>query len=139
MKTDLEERIMATKNKLLEAAEELAQAEGSWADLSNALFGPDDGLIARAFPDEAERADFLKSDQYQAIRQLVRDAMKRTGLVEGATPQKSGRFVVRIPRSLHASLEAEATREGVSLNQLVTYKLAAQMPSEEVLAGIGQD
>jgi hypothetical protein len=50
--------------------------------------------------------------------------MDRHGLVEGGTPRKSGRFVVRRPHSLHAALEREAIAEGVSLNQLVVAKLA---------------
>jgi len=36
----------------------------------------------------------------------------------------SGRFVVRIPKSLHARLAAEAQMDGVSLNQYALYKLA---------------
>ena len=36
----------------------------------------------------------------------------------------SGKFVVRIPKSLHQRLVSEADREGVSLNQLALLKLA---------------
>lgn len=36
----------------------------------------------------------------------------------------SGKFVVRLPKSLHQRLAIEADKEGVSLNQLVLYKLA---------------
>ncbi|MFB6262493.1 MAG: type II toxin-antitoxin system HicB family antitoxin [Bradymonadaceae bacterium] len=36
----------------------------------------------------------------------------------------SGRFNVRIPPSLHRELATQAASEGVSLNQLVTTKLA---------------
>lgn len=36
----------------------------------------------------------------------------------------SGKFVVRLPKSLHQRLVIEAEREGVSLNQLALYKLA---------------
>lgn len=36
----------------------------------------------------------------------------------------SGKFVVRIPKSLHQSLAIEAEREGVSLNQYALYKLS---------------
>jgi site-specific DNA-methyltransferase (adenine-specific) len=53
--------------------------------------------------------------------------MGETGLVSGATPKKSGKFVVRLPRSLHAALEREAEVEGTSLNQLVVTKLAVQL------------
>ena len=36
----------------------------------------------------------------------------------------SGKFVVRLPKSLHQRLVIEAKNEGVSLNQLALYKLA---------------
>lgn len=36
----------------------------------------------------------------------------------------SGRFVVRIPKSLHYKLTVEAENEGVSLNQYALYKLS---------------
>ncbi|MDR0585186.1 MAG: type II toxin-antitoxin system HicB family antitoxin, partial [Treponema sp.] len=35
----------------------------------------------------------------------------------------SGKFVVRLPKTLHARLAIEAKREGVSLNQYALYKL----------------
>lgn len=36
----------------------------------------------------------------------------------------SGKFIVRIPKSLHYKLSVEAEREGVSLNQYALYKLS---------------
>ncbi|MSS43152.1 type II toxin-antitoxin system HicB family antitoxin [Anaerosalibacter bizertensis] len=36
----------------------------------------------------------------------------------------SGKFVVRIPKSLHRKLATEAEREGISLNQYAMYKLS---------------
>jgi len=40
------------------------------------------------------------------------------------TEKYSGKFVVRIPKSLHARLSIEAEQEGISLNQYALYKLA---------------
>ena len=40
------------------------------------------------------------------------------------TDKYSGRFVVRLPKTLHQRLAIEASMEGVSLNQLALYKLA---------------
>ena len=37
----------------------------------------------------------------------------------------SGKFIVRIPKSLHYKLSVEAEREGVSLNQYALYKLSS--------------
>lgn len=36
----------------------------------------------------------------------------------------SGKFVIRIPKTLHQKLAIEANKEGISLNQLALYKLA---------------
>lgn len=36
----------------------------------------------------------------------------------------SGKFIVRIPKSLHYKLSVEAEQEGVSLNQYALYKLS---------------
>ena len=38
--------------------------------------------------------------------------------------QYSGKFIVRIPKSLHARLAMEAEKEGVSLNQYALYRLS---------------
>jgi predicted RNase H-like HicB family nuclease len=40
------------------------------------------------------------------------------------TDKFSGKFVVRLPKSLHARLAMEAVKEGVSLNQYTLYKLS---------------
>ncbi|HEX4130851.1 MAG TPA: toxin-antitoxin system HicB family antitoxin [Pirellulales bacterium] len=119
---------MKTKEQnLLASAQSVALSAESWADLSNTLFDPVDGLVAKAFPTREGRDAFVRSNEYKAIRKLIDVAQDRTGLVEGATPKKSGKFVVRLPRSLHAALDCEADEEGVSLNQLVVTKLAVQM------------
>lgn len=118
---------MTKSNEILDSARSIAASVEAWADLSNALFDPTSGLVARAYPSRDERAAFVKTDEYRAIRKLIDDAKERTGLVDGATPKKSGKFVVRLPKSLHAALEREAAEEGVSLNQLVVTKLAVQL------------
>lgn len=120
---------MATQEKkILESAKDVALSAETWADLSNALFDPEEGLVAKAYPTREQREQFVKTDEYRAIRQLIDAAAERTGFIEGATPKnKSGRFLVRLPRTLHAALEAEAEEEGVSLNQLVVTKLAVQI------------
>lgn len=114
--------------QILKSANEIALSAESWADLSNALFDPEEGLVAKAYPTRESREGFVRSAEYRAIRQMIDSAAEKTGFIEGATPKnKSGRFVVRLPRTLHAALETEADNEGVSLNQLVVTKLAVQM------------
>ncbi len=114
---------------ILEKANEFVKKSKTWADFANALFDPFDGELARLFPTEQERIAFMQTDEYKEIKGLFRKKIDETGLVEGANPQKSGKFVVRLPRSLHAALEREAETEGTSLNQLVVTKLAVQLES----------
>jgi predicted RNase H-like HicB family nuclease len=41
------------------------------------------------------------------------------------TDNFSGKFIVRVPKTLHAHLVMEAEKEGVSLNQYALYKLSS--------------
>ena len=118
---------MKNPKDLMVQAQRAAATAGPWADLSNLLFDPETGLVARACPTRKDRERFLKTAEYKALRRILARAMSRSGLVAGATPRQSGRFVVRLPRSLHERLRLEAVEEGVSLNQLVVFKLAAQL------------
>lgn len=120
---------MSRNDDILGEARKLAQNCRTWADLSNGIFDPLDGLIVRLFPDASERSAFRKTDVYDALHALVEQKVQETGIIEGSTPKKSGKFVVRLPRSLHAALEREAASEGTSLNQLVITKLAIQLDS----------
>lgn len=120
---------MKAVNDILAEAQRLAEGSKTWADLSNAIFDPLDGLVVKRIPDPGERAAFRKTDAYAQLHLLVEQKMQTTGVVAGAEPQKSGRFVVRLPRTLHAALEHEAVAEGTSLNQLVLAKLAARLGS----------
>lgn len=118
---------MSKAKNILVEAKRLAEESETWADLSNALFDPWDGLLARSFPEPADRAAFRKSDDSDKLYDFIEQKMKQTGVVKGSQPTKSGRFVVRLPRSLHVALDKEAAAEGTSLNQLVVAKLAVQL------------
>ncbi|MHC4743103.1 MAG: toxin-antitoxin system HicB family antitoxin [Planctomycetota bacterium] len=118
---------MDESKNILCKARELAESCQTWADLSNSLFDPLEGLVAKTFRSAETRAKFRKTKTYDQLHKLVEEKMQATGVVAGGTPKKSGKFVVRLPRSLHMALESEAKAEGVSLNQLVVAKLAVQL------------
>ena len=80
-------------------------------------------------PARTDRAAKPEDELCQKLHQLVERKMQLTGAAAGAEPKKSGRFVVRLPRTLHAALEHEAVAENTSLNQLVLAKLAARLGS----------
>ncbi len=73
-------------------------------------------------------------ETFEEAYENIKDAMKGwieakiEGGYEVALPvgydDFSGKFVVRIPKSLHYKLSVEAEKEGVSLNQYALYKLS---------------
>jgi predicted HicB family RNase H-like nuclease len=117
--------IESRAQELLKRARELAQTSGlTWVEANNAIYGPG-GLFARLFPNAKDRVAFAKTKESREIDQLV-DSLPEPP----AGPQRreySGKFNVRVPKSLHAALVSEAEAEGVSLNQLVVTKLALHL------------
>ena len=73
-------------------------------------------------------------DTFDEAYENLREAMQgdiETKIANGfdvpvpqSTQDYSGKFVVRIPKSLHQALTIEAEQEGVSLNQYALYKLS---------------
>jgi hypothetical protein len=112
---------------IVDQAKKLAPNVTNWADFAAEIFGHKNGLIAKTFTDEAERQLFLDSEQYKVVNQLREKLIKKFGVTKGAMPEKSGRVLIRLPKSVHKTLEIEAARENVSLNQLAVSKLSVPL------------
>jgi len=65
-----------------------------------------------------------------AISAWITVAKARGQQVPEPTHEKaaSGRWLQRVPKTLHRQLAIRARSEGISMNQLVTYLLASNMP-----------
>jgi hypothetical protein len=117
--------IQKRAQELLALGRKLAETPGlTWVEANNAVYGPG-GPFVRLFPSARDRAAFAKTEEGRLLDQLI------DGLPEPPVgPQRreySGKFNVRVPKSLHAALASEAAAEGVSLNQLVVAKLALHL------------
>ena len=85
-----------------------------------------------------------QGDTFEELGEMIDDAMRGWigAALEDGIPipapapdeEYSGKFVVRLPRSLHRQLAQTAEREGVSLNQLINVALARAV--EHVNPGI---
>jgi len=126
--------IESKANRVLEFAKQLSGEVRSWADFSAALFDQSTGYIAKVFPNDLQRQLFFDTVQYEEVNKLLLHLMNRFGTVEGSQPSKSGKFMVRVPKSLHKILEVEAKSEGVSLNQLAVSKLAMPLKGASGMA-----
>ena len=96
----------------------------TWVEANNAIYGPG-GRFVTLFPTKTDRVAFARTDESRKIDALI-DSLPEPD-VRSSRAEYSGKFVVRVPKSLHAALAAEAAVEGVSLNQLVVAKLSVQL------------
>ncbi len=126
-KPKVSQEIVAKAEQVLEFAEARAKEVADWLELHFALFGVN-GKASELFPDEKERAAFLRTAQYKRILAML-DTLPRPKAkeIQEVTSSANGAISVRLPRSVHAALLAEAKAEGVSLNQLCVAKLVAQL------------
>ena len=117
--------IESRAQELLTLARKLAETSAlTWVEANNAVYGPG-GPFARLFPTAKDRVAFAKTEESREIDRLI-DSLTEPPV----GPQRreySGKFNVRVPKSLHAALASEAEAEGVSLNQLVLAKLALHL------------
>src|SRR5438093_32244 len=111
--------------ELLPLARKLAETPVlTWVEANNAVYGRG-GPFARLFPSAKDRVAFAKTEESREIDRLI-DSLPEPPV----GPQRreySGKFNVRVPKTLHASLASEAEAEGVSLNQLIVTKLALHL------------
>jgi hypothetical protein len=108
--------VTAKARVLLEFAEQRAEQAADWVELHNALFGIG-GKATELLTTESERTAFARTAECKHILALLDKlpppAVKEFGeLMATAT----GAISVRLPRSVHAALLAEAKAEGVSLH-----------------------
>jgi antitoxin HicB len=99
----------------------------SWADGRHGWFAEVEELPGCMT--QAETLAEVETAIHDAMRGWIAAQLDNGGSVplprEDADHTHSGRFLARVPRSLHAQLAAEADAEGVSLNAFVTAALSA--------------
>lgn len=112
----------------VEYAREQREQTDSWTMLHNALFGIG-GALGTLFPTRKERDQFVGTPEYREITAMINELREQGSAGSGDGKDFSGRFVLRVPKSVHAALAAEAEAEGVSLNQLCLSKLSVELRS----------
>ena len=126
-KTKPSAEVLARAKQLLAFAEERAGQAADWVELHNALFGLG-GKANELFATESERTAFSQTAEckrlFALLDRLPAPAARDFGELVATA---NGAISVRLPRSVHAALLAEAKAEGVSLNQLCLSKLVAQL------------
>jgi len=110
-------------------AAEMFQQQPDWITFFREVLGVD-GLVQRLFATPEELASFEKTAEYGEIQQMLARLRDRGALGEGKEPTRV--ITVRLPKSLHESLRAEAHDRKTSMNQLCISKLLHVLNGEFV-------
>ena len=115
------ESIDPQATSVLQVAERLHAMGPDWVVFFREVLGVE-GIVRRSFPSATALSHFECSPQYSRIREMLDDLRNRQR--ERPTSREAQRVVtVRMPRSLHESLKAEADDMRVSINTLCISKL----------------
>jgi predicted HicB family RNase H-like nuclease len=111
-------------------AAEMFQQTPDWIAFFREVLGVE-GLVRKLFTTAEELAAFEKTAEYDEIQQMLAKLRERSGsLADGREPTRV--ITVRLPKSLHESLRAEAHDRKTSMNQLCISKLLLVMDGEMV-------
>lgn len=114
---------------VLQVAERLFAMKPEWVIFFREVLGVD-GIVRRTFPEPDSLLRFECSPQYARIREMLDDLRSRQR--EQPAERETQRVVtVRMPRSLHETLKAEAEQCRVSINTLCISKLMKLLDEQE--------
>ena len=100
---------------------EMFQQQPDWATFFREVLGVD-GLVRKLFPTPESLANFERTPEYHAIQAMVAKLRARADAQE-VESEPTRVITVRLPKSLHDSLQAEAQKRHTSMNQLCISKL----------------
>jgi predicted HicB family RNase H-like nuclease len=114
----------------LRVAAELEEQQPDWVTFFREVLGVD-GLVRRLFPTEAELAAFERTTAYAEIQWLLNRLRDQARVSDGKL-EPTRVITVRLPKSLHESLRAEAHDCDTSMNQLCIRKLLAAIDAGDL-------
>ena len=121
---------------VLHVAERLHAMNPEWVVFFREVLGVD-GIVRRTFSDPEALLRFECSPQYARIREML-DSLRVRQQERPADRETQRVVTVRMPRSLHETLRAEAEQMRVSINPLCISKLMKLLDAQETrdLAGL---
>lgn len=117
--------MVSKEQEICQVAEALYEQRPGWLEFFDAVLGLE-GIARRAYPEPEQFNRFKLTGEYRRIQELL-DDLRRKGGTELPPPEDVKVITVRLPKSLHDSLKAEAHEQRVSMNKLCIAKLLQQL------------
>ena len=119
------------KREAVHMALEMSRQVPDWETFFREVMGVD-GLLSRLFPSRDQRDAFDETPEYAQIQHIMARLRGRRGRRIPTDRETTKVITVRLPESLHASLIAEASKCGTSMNKLCISKLL-QIVEEDLI------
>ena len=120
----LEER----KQEASRVASALYRQDPDWVTFFREILGIS-GVVRRLFPEREWMGEFEKTTEYTEI-QLMLARLRQRSSTRGDSQEPIRVITVRLPRSLHETLQAEAYAHETSMNKLCITKLLRMVDGE---------
>ena len=113
--------LIEKEENVKKAVEKLFAAKPDWIAFYREVLGLS-GLVRQSFATPEALAEFEQTDAYQEIQRMLTELRRKTAAP--APEEEITRVItVRIPKSMHESLQAEAHQHQTSMNKLCISKL----------------
>jgi predicted HicB family RNase H-like nuclease len=117
------------QQEALRAAHDLFVQNPDWVKFYREILGLH-GVVRQHFPRREALAAFEQTEAYQEIQQMLRKLRERSVAPTGGSQEPTRVITVRLPRSLHEALRAEAHEHQTSMNKLCISKLLQFIDNE---------
>jgi predicted HicB family RNase H-like nuclease len=110
-------------------AHELFSQRPDWVTFFREVLGLE-GVVKRAYRSPADLAYFEQTPEYAEIQQMLARLRDGNKIAKPAADEPTRVITVRMPKSLHESLRAEAHERRTSMNKLCITKLLRVLDGE---------
>jgi hypothetical protein len=118
------------QDEVKQTADELFARQPDWVTFYREVLGLR-GVVRRLFPTRDALADFEQTDIYQEIQHLLA-RLREQEPTAFKNDEPTRVITVRMPKSMHESLRAEAYEHRTSMNKLCISKLLQFIENEKV-------
>ncbi len=121
---------LETEAEVRRFADHLFDQQPDWITFYREILGVH-GIIRRMYPNHEDLTQFEQTETYQEVQRML-TRLRRKGPLVPLDEEPTRVITVRLPRSLHESLRAEAHDHHTSMNKLCISKLVQFIDKEMV-------
>ena len=119
-------------------ADEIYRQRPSWVTFFREVLGVD-GIVRQVYTSQDALSHFEQTPEYQKIQQMLAKLRENDSDLPGGPREPTRVITVRLPKSLHESLRAEAHDRHTSMNKLCISKLLQVVDDDLVPAQVGAE